>query len=70
MKPNLVEYQCTAQVALAILILTPAVFSSQEPFTGTSLFGERGKPILDYSIENYSEYTMFNPPADILSDHG
>lgn len=69
MRPNFVEHLCTAQVALAILILTAAAFSSQEPFSGTSLFGERGIPILDYSVENYGEYAVFNPPADILSDH-
>lgn len=69
MRRNLSEHICTAQIALSILLSTAAGFLSQEPSTGTSLFDERKIPILDYSTENYGEYAVFNPPADILSDH-
>lgn len=69
MRRNLSEHIYTAQIALSILLSTAAGFLSQEPSTGTSLFDERKIPILDYSTENYGEYAVFNPPADILSDH-
>ena len=68
MNGSLIKVAWAVQAALIVQALIMTALSSSDSSPGTVLFDAQGIPILDYSVGNYGQYAVFNPPLDILFD--